>query len=224
MNGGMSKLLRRAMGKDQISKKDFCLFCRLLYDRHLVTGVGGNASVRVGNKIFITPSGHSLRNLRPDMVVTLDQQGRVTEGAVPTKDMELHVGILRIRPEINVVCHVHGAFIIAVSAITKPGPDALPPVTPGFAYFAQPLKMTPFMVPGSKEFATSTIEQFSEPKRCALLLQNHGLVTVGRDFEEAVNIAEEIDEAARIYLLTDGKAKAISAEGIRKIKDSISSL
>ncbi|NIR17684.1 MAG: class II aldolase/adducin family protein, partial [Desulfobacterales bacterium] len=55
-----------------------------------------------------------------------------------------------------------------------------------------------------------------------LLLQNHGLVTTGENLEEAVNIAEEIDEAARIYLMTDGKAKAISVEDVRKIKGSAS--
>lgn len=212
------------MSKDQISKEDFCLFCRLLYDRHLVTGVGGNVSARIGDKFFITPSGHSLRGLNPNLVVTLDKKGRVLEGAVPTKDVEVHMGILDIRPDINVVCHVHGAFIIAASALMEPGPDVLPPITPGFAYFAHPLTMVPFRVPGTEEFAKAATEQFSHPTCRALLLQNHGLVAVGENFEEAVNIAEEIDEAARIYLMTDGKAKAISLEDVRKIKGSASSL
>ncbi len=69
----------------------------------------------------------------------------------------------------------------------------------------------------------ATTEQFSNSACRALLLQNHGLVTVGEDFQEAINIAEEIDEAARIYLLTDGKAKAISEEDVRKIKGSADS-
>ena len=212
------------MNKSQISKEEFCLFCRLLYDRHLVTGVGGNVSARVGDKFFITPSGYSLRGLNPDLVVTLDQKGRVLEGGVPTKDVEVHMGILGRRPGINVVCHVHGAFIIAASALMDPGPDALPPITPGFAFFAYPLAMVPFTVPGTKELAKATAEQFSHPTCVALLLQNHGLVTVGKSFEEAVNIAEEIDEAARIYLMTNGKAKPISLEDVRKIKKSVSSL
>ena len=212
------------MRRDRISKEDFCLFCRLLYDRHLVTGVGGNVSARIGDKFFITPSGHSLRGLNPNLLVTLDKKGRVLEGAVPTKDVRVHMGILGIRPDINVVCHVHGAFIIAASALMEPGPDVLPPITPGFTYFAHPLTMVPFRVPGTEEFARTTTEQFSHPKCRALLLQNHGLMAVGENFEEAVNIAEEIDEAARIYLMTDGKAKAISLEDVRKIKKSASSL
>jgi ribulose-5-phosphate 4-epimerase/fuculose-1-phosphate aldolase len=132
------------------------------------------------------------------------------------------MGILGIRRHVNVVCHVHGAFIIAASTLMDPAPDALPPVTPGFAYFAHPLRMLPFKVPGTREFARATTEQFSDSTCRALLLQNHGLLTVGESFEEAINIAEEIDEAARIYLMTDGKARAISVEDVRKIKGAAS--
>ncbi len=84
--------------------------------------------------------------------------------------------------------------------------------------------MVPFRVPGTEQFAKAAIEQFSHPACRALLLQNHGLVAVGENFEEAVNIAEEIDEAARIYLMTEGKAKAISLEDVCKIKGSASSM
>ena len=205
-----------------VSKEEFCFFCRLLYDRHLVTGVGGNVSARVGDKIIITPSGFSLRGLRPDMLVTVDEVGSVLDEGTPTKDVGVHLGILGIRPDTTVVCHVHGASIIAASALMDPGPDTLPPVTPGFAYFAHPLTMIPFMVPGTKGFVKACIEQFSNSACRALLLQNHGLVTVGENFEEAVNIAEEIDEAARVYLFTKGRARAISAENVRKIKKSTS--
>jgi ribulose-5-phosphate 4-epimerase/fuculose-1-phosphate aldolase len=207
-----------------VSKEDFCRFCRLLYERDLVTGVGGNASVRVGEKIFITPSGYSLRALKPDMIVTLDGQGKVLEGPAPTKDVSAHLGILAARPESNVICHVHGAFIIAVSTLLTPGPNALPPLTPGFAYFAHPLTMIPFMVPGTEAFAKAASREFSNPACRALLLQNHGLLSIGEDFEEAINIAEEIDEAARVFLLTNGKAKGIPEEMVHLIKKGPTSL
>ena len=201
-----------------VSKEDFSLFCRLLYERHLVTGFGGNASVRVGDKILITPSGCSLRDMNPEMVVTVNKEGRVLKGGTPTKDVEVHLGILHARPDINVVCHVHGAFIIATSTLIEPGPDVLPALTPGFVFFARPLTMIPFMAPGTKELARAVTEQFSNASCRALLLQNHGLVTVGENFEEAVNVAEEVDEAARIYILTNGKGEDISEDNVRKIK------
>lgn len=211
-----------ARGERPISKQGFSLFCRLLYERHLVTGVGGNASVRAGKGIFITPSGYSLRDVRPEVVVTVDQDGGVLDGGSPTKDVEMHVGILRARRDVRVVCHVHGAFIIALSTLVEPGPDTLPPLTPGFAYYAHPLPMIPFMVPGSAELADAVIEHFAKGRGRAVLLQNHGLVTLGEDFQEAVNIAEEVDEAARIYLMTRGKAGAIVSGDLERIKGGLS--
>ena len=201
-----------------VSKEDFCFFCRTLYDRHLVTGVGGNLSIRNGEEIFITPSGSSLGDMVPDLVVTLNGEGRVLEGGIPTKDVEVHLGIFSKRPDVHVVCHAHGAYIIAVTTLLNSGMDALPPITPGFVYFAYPLAMIPFMIPGSKELAKAVTHQFSDSRCSALLLQNHGLITVGKNFQEALNIAEEIDEVARIYILTDGRAGIIPEDDLRGIK------
>jgi ribulose-5-phosphate 4-epimerase/fuculose-1-phosphate aldolase len=201
-----------------ISKADFCRFCSTLYQRHLVSGSGGNLSVRVGEKIFETPSGCSLRNLEPERVVTVNQRGDLLDGAEPTKDVVMHLGIMGERPDICVVCHVHGASIIAASTLLVPGHDALPPLTPGFVFFAHPLAMLPFLVPGSEALAQATTETFRNPECSALLLQSHGLVTVGRDFEEAFNVAEEVEEATRIYVLTNGKAREIPEDKVEEIK------
>jgi ribulose-5-phosphate 4-epimerase/fuculose-1-phosphate aldolase len=78
--------------------------------------------------------------------------------------------------------------------------------------------MIPFMVPGSKECTEAVERHFAGSESHALLLQNHGLITIGADFQRAFNIAEEIDEAARIWLLTRGKAKAIPAGDVERIK------
>jgi L-fuculose-phosphate aldolase len=202
----------------RLSKTDFCRFCRLLYERDLVSGSGGNLSARVGDKIFVTPSGCSFRNLKPERVVTVDPRGEVLDGAEPTKDVAMHLGIMEKRSKIGVVCHVHGASIIAATTLLTPGPDVLPPLTPGFVYFVHPLAMLPFLVPGSKALAQAATEKFRDPGCAALLLQNHGLVTVGGDFEEALNLAEEVEEATRIYVLTNGKAREIPEEGVKEIK------
>ena len=202
-----------------VTKEEFCRFCRFLYDRHFVSASGGNLSARAGEEIFVTPSGGSFRDMEPEIVVTLDEEGRVMGGGTPTKDVDVHLGILRLRPNIRVVCHVHGPYLIAVSAILDPGPDVLPPLTPGFVYFVHPLPMIPFMVPGTRSLTDAAIAPFRNPRCSALLLQNHGLITLGRDFQEAINLAEEVDEVARIYLLTEGRARPIPAGEIGRIKD-----
>jgi ribulose-5-phosphate 4-epimerase/fuculose-1-phosphate aldolase len=201
-----------------VFKTDFCRFCHLLYKRHLVSGVGGNMAARCGEHVLLTPSGYSLRDVIPEKVVVLDVQGKPGEEGHPTKDMGFHLGVLQARREINVVCHTHGAHIVASSAMLEPGPSTLPPLTPGFAYYAYPLPMIPFMVPGTVELTVAVVKALSPPHSRALLLQNHGLVTVGGDFMEAINIAEEIDEAARIFVLTNGEAKTIPPGDLDKIR------
>jgi len=200
------------------SKEEFCKFCHLLYERHLAAGVGGNIAARSGNRILLTPTDYSLRDLHPDTVSVVNEKGLLLEGEKPTKEANMHLRILRQRPDINVVFHLHGPHIIAASTMLEPGPSTLPALTPGFVYYAYPLPMIPFMVPGSPDLAKSVSEALSDKESYALLLKNHGLVTVGKSFEEALNIAEEIDEAARIYVLTGGKVAPIPSGNIDTIK------
>jgi ribulose-5-phosphate 4-epimerase/fuculose-1-phosphate aldolase len=203
---------------NDMTKADFCRFCHTLYERHLVSGSGGNLSLRHGETILVTPSGCSLRDLTPERVVTVNHRGDVVGGGRPTKDMAMHLGILQKRPDVLAVCHVHGAAIIAASSLLAPGRDVLPPLTPGFVYFAHPLAMLPFMVPGSEALARAATETFGNPECSALLLQNHGLVTVGENLQEALNLAEEVEETARIYLLTNGRGREIPEQGVEAIK------
>jgi len=155
--------------------------------------------------------------MQPDTVVVVNHEGIPIKGN-PTKEADMHLEILRARPDINVVFHLHGPYIIAASTMFDPGPASIPALTPGFVYYACPLPMIPFMVPGSPDLAKSVTEALSDKGAYAVLLKNHGLVTVGKDFEEALNVAEEIDEAARVYVLTGGKASPIPPKAIDKIK------
>ena len=202
----------------RIEKKEFIEFCKLLYTRDLVSGVGGNVSAKYGDRIFVTPTGFSLNDVDSTNLSVVDVQGKLIDGAEPTKDLDVHLEIFKTRPEFNVVCHVHGAHLIALSTLVDPGPNILPPVTPGFVYLAYPLAMTPFLIPGSKELTKAVKKHFTVTASRALMLKNHGLITIGKDFQDVLNIAEEIDEAAKIWILTNGKADLIDEEGVRRIK------
>ena len=200
------------------SREDFCRFCHILYERHLATGVGGNVAARSGKRIFLTPSGYSLRDVQPHRVSVLDSKGVLIEGEMPTKEANMHLGVLRARSDVTVVFHLHGPYIIAASTLFDPGSSTLPALTPGFVYYAYPLKMLPFFVPGSDDLAKGVTDVLSDKGTCAVLLKNHGLVTIGKDFREALNIAEEIEEAARVYVLTAGKASVIPLKDVEMIQ------
>ncbi len=192
-----------------MSREVFSHVCRLLYDRRLVTGAGGNVCMRDGDGSLITPSGWSLRDVTPESAVRIDAQGRSEGGLRPSKEASMHLEILRVRPDLNVVCHVHGIYIVAASAVLGPGDTSLPPLCPGFIYYAYPLPLLKFMLPGSPELCAAVADRMRAPGRNAVLLQNHGLVTAGPDWQTAVNVAEEVDEAAAIYVLTGGKARTV---------------
>ena len=219
-NAPSSPYFKKSPNADQqtISKEDFCRFCHVLYNARLVGGAGGNVSARNKDEIFLTPTGYSLRDISPETITTVNHDGRVLRGPHPTKEMAIHLGVLNARPRIRVICHLHGAHIVAATCQTRPGPDVLPPVTPGFVYYAHPVSMIPFMVPGSDALTEAVIKHFSTSPSPALLMQNHGLITIGQDFPEALNIAEEINEAAEIFILTNGQPHIISEEGIMRIK------
>ena len=69
------------------------------------------------------------------------------------------------------------------------------------------------------EKLADAVENAFKDRLCrAVLLQNHGLITIGENFDQALNLAEEIDEAAKIFLLTGGRAKPIGREDIDRIK------
>ena len=197
------------------AKREFVQFCRTLYDRELVTGVGGNVAVRHADRVLVTPTGRSLGHLVPEDVVSVDLEGQPTDGGQPSKEAAMHLAIIRARPEANVVCHVHGPYIIAASCMLEPGADSLPPLTPGYVFYAYPMPMLPFAVPGSPELCDQVAEQVGEHR--AVLLQNHGLVTYGETAEEALNIAEEVDEAARVYVVSGGRARPIPPDLRKKI-------
>jgi len=146
------------------SKEEFCRFGHLLYERHLAAGVGGNIAARSGNRILLTPTDYSLRDLHPDTVSVVNEKGLLMEGDKPTKEADMHLRIFRQRPDINVVFYLHGPHIIAASTMFEPGPTTLPAITPGFVYFAHPLPIIPFMAPGSRELAESVTKKLSGKK------------------------------------------------------------
>ena len=84
------------------SKEEFCRFCHLLYERHLAAGVGGNIAARSGDRILLTPTDYSLRDLHPDIISVINKKGLLVEGEKPTKEANMHLRILRERPDINV--------------------------------------------------------------------------------------------------------------------------
>jgi len=178
---------------------------RSLFTRSLTHGSTGNLSVRVGERIIVTPTGSSLGVVEAHELSVIDLAGRHIDGAAPSKEAFLHAAILRARPEATAVVHTHSTHSAAVSCLADVDDDnVLPPLTAYFAMRIGTLPLLPYFAPGD-----SGLEELAERKahdHLALLLRNHGPIVSGRSLAAAMDALEELEETAKLFLLLRGQS------------------
>jgi ribulose-5-phosphate 4-epimerase/fuculose-1-phosphate aldolase len=182
-----------------------------LYDRGLTPGRTGNLSVRLGDEIMITPTNACLGRLDPRRLAVTSTDGEHVAGDRPSKELVLHRALYRNQPACFAVAHLHSTSAVAVSCL--PGvdhDDALPPITPYFVMRVGRLPLVDYATPGSAEL-TEMVSRASEHSR-SVLLRNHGSLATAPSLEGAVDVVEEIEETARLYLLLEGRSPAYLGE------------
>jgi ribulose-5-phosphate 4-epimerase/fuculose-1-phosphate aldolase len=174
--------------------------------RHGLThGRTGNVSVRVDAGFLVTPTGSSLEYVLPDELSLVDLSGRHLNGPRPSKEAILHAAMLRARPDASAIVHTHSTCAAAVSCLDMPdGTEALPPLTAYFAMRVGRLLLLPYFAPGNE--ALVPVVESAALQGSALLLRNHGPIVAGRDLAEALDVIEEIEQTARLYLLLGDRA------------------
>lgn len=171
--------------------------CRQLASRGLIAGSDGNVSARLGHdRVLVTPSGGLKRHLGAAQMVEVSLAGRRLRGRRnPTSELDLHLRILRLRGDVGAVVHAHPpsatAFAVAGEGLTSF-------VLPELIFLVGPVPLVPYATPGTKAIADA-VERFLEGHN-ALLLANHGAVTMGRTLEEAWIRMETLEHGARIQL------------------------
>ena len=198
--------------------------CRRAYDKGFVSGSGGNVSFRDGGDMLITPTGRNLGALaQKDIVrVRLSRKGNGAErdgeavvvgSGVPSQEWRMHLRSYE-RPDVVCVVHVHSPCASAVSCLDTDPDCAMPVYTPGYAVRVGRLPVARYFRPGSAELASAVggriVGSADVPGRNSVLMANHGLLSVGTDGEQAMSIAEEIEENARLFLLLGGRGRPLS--------------
>ena len=174
-----------------------------IVDAGLSPGSSGNVSVRVGDRVLITPGGSSLGRLDAARLSVLTMDGDWLAGDKPSKEASLHLAFYRKNPAHTAVVHVHSAQAVAASCLEPWAENsALPPLTPYFVMRAGQTPLVPYRAPGSPELG-ELLAALPFPFHAALL-QNHGQLTSGGDLAAAIDAAIEVEEAARIALITAG--------------------
>jgi 3-dehydro-4-phosphotetronate decarboxylase len=180
---------------------------RSLFDRGLTPGRSGNLSARLAdNSVLVTPSGSSLRDLMPSGLSRVSPHGVLVSGPEPSKETFLHLAIYRARPETHAVAHTHSTHATAISCLADRDPqNVLPSLTGYYAMRVARLPLLPYHPPGDQ--ALGPRAEAAARDHHALLLANHGPIAAGRDIEDAVDIIEEIEEAARLFFILNGQPR-----------------
>jgi 3-dehydro-4-phosphotetronate decarboxylase len=178
---------------------------RSLHARGLSPGTSGNISVRLEDGWLMTPTGSSFGSLEPERLSRIDAAGEHTGGDRPTKEHPLHRAMYDVRPEASAIVHLHSTYAVAAACLDDVDPtDVLPPLTPYYVMRVGRLPLVPYARPGDQALADAV--RAAARDSAALLLANHGPIVAAASLDEAASAAEEIEEAAKVFLLLHGLA------------------
>jgi len=186
-------------------RESICDFARSIFERGLTGGASGNISARTADGgLLVTPAGSSFGRLDPARLSRFDAAGNLVGGDKPTKEMPLHSAFYETRGDrAGAVVHLHATHSVALSILPDSDPDCLlPPLTAYSIMRLGKVKLLPYFRPGDPAMGEAV--RSLAGKRSAVVLANHGPVVAGKDLEAAVYAMEELEETARLTLLTRG--------------------
>ncbi|MEM2529881.1 MAG: class II aldolase/adducin family protein [Candidatus Bathyarchaeia archaeon] len=186
-------------------RREFVRICRRAFLAGMQVSSGGNISMRLGGGLFLVkPSGMSLFELRGDDLLVVDGHGNLVEGSGrPTRDLRAHLEIYEVRKDVGGIVHYHSPFATAYAVKG----EMIPLKT---VHSKRILKMVPVIPPaedGSDAMARLVKEAFSDPGVCAAILSGHGIIAAGSSLRSAEDLAELLEESAKLALLSHFAAK-----------------
>lgn len=195
-----------------------CTLAKSMFDRGLTGGSTGNISARTEDGgLLVSPTGTSFGRLDPARLSRFDSAGTHVGGDQPTKEMPLHSAFYETRGTAGAVVHLHSCHSVALSMMPDVDPDNfLPPLTPYGIMKLGRVKLLPFFMPGDPAMGDAV--RGLAGKRSAVMLANHGPVVAGKDIEAACNAIEELEDTARLAMLTRGLSpKGLSDQDVQAL-------
>ncbi len=217
--------MNTTMGTEMHSeiRAEICRVGTSLYARGYVHASAGNISVRLpGGGFIITPTDACLGTLDPTRLATIDAQGVQTSGDRASKTLALHRRIYTADVDAHCVIHTHCTHLVALtlSGVHSPN-DIVPPITPYFVMKVGHVPLIAYHHPGDPVVADlvaqriATMRAAGTPLR-AVMLERLGPVVWHRNPAEASAVLEELEETARLWLMT--RATALSEAQIDALR------
>ncbi len=185
------------MISEEQAKKDFIEVGRRLYMKGFVAANDGNITVRIcDNEILCTPTGVSKGFMEPEMIVKVDLHGNKVAGELePSSELKMHLGVYRHRPDTHAVLHAHPPAATAFAAAGKPLDK---PVLPEVIITLGAVPLAKYTTPSTDEISASVKHYLSNHD--AVLMENHGALTVGPDLFNALLKMEIIEHFAQMSI------------------------
>lgn len=171
-------------------------FCKLLYDKNLAPGCSGNASIRKGSHIAITPSGVSMNDITEKNIVEMDFDGNVIGAGKASSEKYMHAQIYKNRNDINAIIHTHSAFLSTL-ALNGTGLKNSPIVELEYL-FNNEVPIVGYNPPGSQELATEVAQTLKNTN--AAILKNHGAIVIAPTIKDAFYMYEVLEYTAQVFI------------------------
>lgn len=167
---------------------------RAMQPAGLNRGTSGNVSVRSGNGFLISPTGMPYERLCADDIPQMALDGTHQGRRKPSSEWRFHRDVYASRPEVGAVLHAHSPFAVSLACLRYE--------IPAFHYMiarfgGDSIRCADYAIFGSTELSAAALAALENRKGC--LLANHGLLVAGRDLDEALALAIELEELCEQY-------------------------
>jgi L-fuculose-phosphate aldolase len=199
---------------DGQTRADIVEIGRRLYARGLIGGNEGNVSVREGDTLWVTPAGVCKGFLSSDMIVPTDLEGRPRDGGRASTEVLVHAAVYRRRPDVRAVVHAHPP---AATGFAAAGIPLDRPLTAEAVVTLGPVPVIPYGMPSTSALARHVGDAICSAQ--AILMANHGALTVGEDVFRAWERMETLEQLARVSLVTRllGRDMALGAGDVQRL-------
>lgn len=207
-------------------REEICRVGRSLFERAYVHATAGNISVRLDDGFLITPTDACLGTLDPARLARLDAQGTQLAGDRASKTLALHRRIYAAAPEARCVLHTHSTHLVA---LTLRGvwsqDDIVPPITPYYVMKVGHVPLIPYHRPGDPRAAELVVQRIEAmaargtPLR-AVMLDRLGPNVWHRTPAEASAVLEELEETARLWLLSSPAPAPLAPAQIDELRQA----
>jgi len=161
----------------------------------LVKMTSGNVSGRdpESGLVVIKPSGVSFEDLTPEDIVVVDMDGRVVEGKLkPSTDTGTHLYVYQHRSDVFGIVHTHSPYASSFAALGQPIPVCLT----SCGMLGGEVPLGGYAPIGGEDIGQEIIDKIG--RALAIIMQNHGVFTIGSSPQQATKIAVEVEEIAKI--------------------------